>query len=306
MSGDHATLLSHIRSLLPSLPPAERRVAAAATGAPARVAALTISELAIECATSETTVVRFCRAAGLRGYPDLRIALASAAASSAAASSGTATAGILGGEIGAEDPLEDVVKKVGFADARALEDTIEQLDISSVRAVVAAVVAARRIDVYGVGASAFVALDLQQKLHRIGRAVFAWPDPHTALTSAALLTPADVAIGISHTGETIDTVQALQAASSGGATTVAITNYPRATIARSADHTLTTATRETTFRSGAMTSRIAALTLVDCLFVAVAQADYAATCEALDRTRAVVSGSGRRFEGRRKRRTADE
>ncbi len=58
-----------------------------------------------------------------------------------------------------------------------------------------ALVAARRVDVYGVGASGFVALDFQQKLHRIGRVAFAWPDPHMALTSAALLDPGDVAVG---------------------------------------------------------------------------------------------------------------
>ncbi|MGI9093628.1 MAG: MurR/RpiR family transcriptional regulator [Mycobacteriales bacterium] len=295
MSTPDATLLSHIRSLLPSLPPAERRVATVATDDPARVAALTISELAGECSTSETTVVRFCRAVGLRGYPDLRIALASAAAMSGGLGP------IFGAEIAADDSLDDVVKKVGFADARAVEETIEQLDVASLRAVVDAVVAARRIEVYGVGASALIALDLQQKLHRIGRVVFAWPDPHTALTSAALLTRHDVAIGISHTGETIDTASALSQAKERGAVTVAVTNYPRSSIARLAQHVLTTATRETTFRSGAMTSRIAALTLVDCLFVAVAQRDYAATVDALDRTREVMFGARKRFENGRRR-----
>ena len=51
---------------------------------------------------------------------------------------------------------------------------------------------------------------------------------------------------------------------------------------------LTTAARETTFRSGAMSSRIAALTVVDCLFVAVAQRNYKQTLRALERTYAAV------------------
>ena len=38
---------------------------------------------------------------------------------------------------------------------------------------------------------------------------------------------------------------------------------------------LTTAARETTFRSGAMASRLAQLTVVDCVFVGVAQRTYA-------------------------------
>jgi DNA-binding MurR/RpiR family transcriptional regulator len=51
-----------------------------------------------------------------------------------------------------------------------------------------------------------------------------------------------------------------------------------------ADFVLLTAARETTFRSGAMTSRIAQLTVVDCLFVMLAQRDLPGTMNALERT----------------------
>src|SRR2546427_627000 len=93
--------------------------------------------------------------------------------------------------------------------------------------VVNAVASAGRVDVYGVGASAFVAGDLQSKLHRIGRVCFAWSDTHIMLTSAAVLGPGDVAFGISHTGATTDTVEALRVAREHGAVTVALTNFPR-------------------------------------------------------------------------------
>jgi len=196
--------------------------------------------------------------------------------------------GDIGSDIGPHDTLDEIVKKIAHADARAVEETAAQLDAATLGQVVEAVVRARRIDIYGIGASAFVALDLQQKLHRIERIVYAWPDPHSAVTSAALLRRGDVAIGISHTGTTADTVGSLAEARSRGATTVAITNFPRSSITRVADHVLTTAARETTFRSGAMASRIAALTVVDCLFVAVAQRNYKQTLRALERTYAAV------------------
>lgn len=282
------TLLTHILSLLPSLAPAEQRVAQAAAADPASVAAMTISELAALCRTSETTVVRFCRAIGLAGYPDLRIALAAAAGN---AGNGQSWTGV-GSEIGEFDPLADVVRKIGYADASAVQETIRQLDLVVLEQVVTVLVSAPRVDLYGVGASGFVALDLQQKLLRIGRVVHAWPDPHSALTSAALLGPGDAAIGISHTGSTQDTIDCLAEAGSAGATTVAVTNFPRSKIARLAEHVLTTAARETTFRSGAMASRIAALTLVDCLFVAVAQRNYAQTVRALERTYDAVRSRG--------------
>jgi DNA-binding MurR/RpiR family transcriptional regulator len=282
-------LLVQIRALLPSLPPSERRVGSAAVADPAGVAAMTISELAAACETSETTVIRFCRAIGLRGYPELRIGLAAAAGSEDASTDWTG----VGGDIGPNDALGDVVRKLGFADARAVEDTVAQLDPQILKRVIDAVVTAERVDIYGVGASALVAMDLQQKLHRIGRSVSAWADPHVALTSAALLKRGDIAIGVSHTGETPDTVASLTEAWHNGATTVAITNFPRSAIAEVADHVLTTAVRETTFRSGAMASRIAALTVVDCLFVGVAQRNHARTIKALERTYNAVRGRGR-------------
>jgi DNA-binding MurR/RpiR family transcriptional regulator len=277
------TLLAHVRALTPNLAPAEQRVAAAIAADPAGVAAMTISELAAACRTSGTTVIRFCRAMGFPGYPELRLALA------AAAQAGRETGWEdVGGDIGPADTLDQVIKKISHADARAVEETGAQLSARTLKAVVDAVAGARRIDIYGVGASAFVALDLQQKLHRIELVAYAWPDPHVAVTSAALLQRGDVAIGISHTGMTSDTVGSLAEAREQQATTVAITNFPGSPIARVADHVLTTAVRETTFRSGAMSSRIAALTVVDCLFVAVAQRSYSQTLRAIERTHSAV------------------
>jgi len=276
-------LIAHIRALMPNLAPAEQRVAAEAVSDPAGTAAKTISDLAALCRTSGTTVIRFCRAMGFDGYPQLRLALAAAA--QAANADGERA---VGSDIGPRDSLSEIIKKISYADARAVEETGAQLQPAPLGDVVDAVVKARRVDIYGVGASAFVAMDLQQKLHRISHMAYAWPDPHSALTSAALLGPQDVAIGISHTGMTEDTIASLAEASRNRAVTVAITNFPGSRIAAVADHVLTTAARETTFRSGAMASRIAALTIVDCLFVAVAQRNYKQTLRALERTYAAV------------------
>jgi DNA-binding MurR/RpiR family transcriptional regulator len=277
------TLIAHIRALLPNLAPAEQRVAAEAISDPAGTAAKSISDLAALCSTSGATVMRFCRAMGFDGYPKLRLALAAAA--QAAHADGEPAAG---SDIGPRDSLSEIIRKITYADARAVEETGAGLQPACLKAVADAVIRARRVDIYGVGASAFVAMDLQQKLHRIGRVVYAWPDPHSAVTSAALLGPDSVAIGISHTGTTADTIASLAEARRHRAVTVAITNFPGSPIAAVADHMLTTAARETTFRSGAMASRIAALTMVDCLFVAVAQRNYKQTMRALELTYAAV------------------
>jgi DNA-binding MurR/RpiR family transcriptional regulator len=181
-----------------------------------------------------------------------------------------------------------------------VQDTAGQLDLAVLEKVVNAVAVARRVDIYGVQASAFVAQDFQQKLYRIGRVAYAWSDLHLALTSAALLDHRDVAFGISHTGTTLDTIEAFTEAGRHGALTVALTNFLQSPITRVADLVLTTAARETTFRAGAMASRLAQLTVVDCIFVGVAQRTYPEARAAIEATYEAVRS--RRVSPERRRR----
>ncbi|MDX6236741.1 MAG: hypothetical protein QOG10_1556 [Kribbellaceae bacterium] len=276
-------LLVRVRAVMPALAPAEQRVANAVLADPGGVAAMTISELAEVASTSETTVIRFCKQIGVPGYPQLRLQLAAQSAREDIRPE-------VGGDIEPGDTLADVVGKVAFADEQAVRETAQQLSVEALTKVVTAVANAPRVDLYGSGASAFVALDLQQKLHRIRRVAFAWSDVHVALASAALLSEGDVAIGISHTGTTVEVVEALEEAAKRGATTVAVTNFPRSPLAQTADLVLTTAARETTYRSGAMSSRIAQLVVVDCVFIGVAQLVLPDIRQALEDTASAVRG----------------
>lgn len=268
-----------IRASLPELAPAELRVAEVVLRDLATAAACSITAIAGLAETSEATVVRFCRAVGLSGYPQLRLDLAREAGRSSADDGR-----VIGADITPDDDLSTVVEKIAYADSRAILDTAEQLDVAAIERVAEAIAVARRIEVFGVGASAFVAGDLAQKLRRIGLAAFLSVDAHAALTAAVLLEPGDVALGVSHSGTTVDTLDPLVVASGRRATTVAVTNFPRSPLALAAEVVLTTAARETTFRSGATASRIAQLTVVDCLFVAVARLDHDAAAAALAAT----------------------
>lgn len=278
-----APLLVRLRGILPSLTPAEERVAAQVLADARRASDLTITELAQEAKTSETTVLRFCKRLGLKGYPQLRLALA-------AESAMPREQRMAGSDISASDTIDDIIAKVASVDSSAVEETAQQLDRDSLTAAVDAVAKATRVDIYGIGASATVGGDLQQKLHRIGVVSFAWNDPHIALTSATLLSKQDVAIGISHSGSTSETIESLAVARRHGARTIAVTNFPLSPLAKGADIVLTTAARETSLRSGATASRIAALTVVDCLYIAVAQRD-------LRRARKAVADSRKAVEG---------
>jgi DNA-binding MurR/RpiR family transcriptional regulator len=273
---------AHIRSLVPALAPAERRVAEAILADPALVLETSITDIAALCHTSETTVVRFCRTAQFRGYPGLRLALATELGRDLARH-GTDTRE-LGADLTREDSLEQVVRKIAYADVHAIEETTASIDFAALEQVVEAVRKARRIVVFGLGGSALAARDFHQKLIRIGRDVVVADDPHIALLSAALLRSDDVALAISHTGETAEVLEWVSEAAAHDATTVAITNHPYSALGEAVDHVLVTAAREGKFRAGAMSSRIAQLVLTDCIFLGVVQRSYDSSLEALTAT----------------------
>lgn len=285
-------LTTRIRGHLSELQPAMARVGQFIVDHPREAAAMTISVLADATDVSETTVVRFCREIGIEGYAQLRLGLAL----ELGARSGAADEFEGSTDISADDTLLTVVEKIAYADARSVKDTARSLDLDALAAAVDHIVGASRCDIFGVGASGVVALDLQQKLHRIGLISFAHIDPHQALVSAALLDPSCVAIAISHSGATTDTFETLRTAKEHGATTIAITNAPRSRLAGLADLVLTTAAMETTFRAAATGSRLAQLTVVDCLFVGVAQQTLETSVPALDTTRKAVAT--RRLNGK--------
>ena len=286
-----SAVLVRIRGALPGLQPAEQRVAAMVLDDPAAAAGLSVQALAARANTSTATVLRFSRAVGAEGYPQLRLALAGAAAAEAALDSDRPA-----GDIDAADSLDEVIAKIVHNEARALAETGAQLDRDALRAAVDAIVGARRIDIVGVGASGLVALDLHQKLHRIGLVAFAWTDAHAALTAAALTGPSDVVVGISHSGTTVDVLEPLALAADRGATTIGLTNFSGSPLAAAAGLVLTTAARELPLRSAATASRIAQLAVVDCLFVGVVQRSYDAAGRLLRGTYDAVQG--RRTKGR--------
>lgn len=283
-------ILVRLRQQLPALRPSEQRIAQLAIADPAGVSGMSITELAARNSTSTATVVRFCRTVGFEGYRGFCLALARAAVNETGR---RVEFGIAEGDIDPADTTAEFVRKLAYQEARAMEETAALLDLAQVDRVVDAIIKAPAIDICGSAGSGLAAQDLQQKLLRIGYQANAWTDAHLALTSAAVLPPGAVALAFSHTGETEEAISTIEVSARSGAFTVAITNFPESPLAQLADAVLTTASRETRFRYGTMSSRMAQLMIVDVIFLGVAQRRPEKTSAALAQTLAAVAGRRR-------------
>ena len=266
--GEAEGVLVRLRTRLPEFTGALQRVAEQVLVDPAAAARASIVELAERSGTSPATVTRFCRALGFEGYADLRLGIAGDTGR-AARSAGWSVD--IGREIQPTDPLDRVLQQIMAADTRAMHDTAALLDLREIQRAADAIAAARRVDMYGASGSALVGAEMQFCLHRIGVPAWGWIDVHNGLASSALLGAGDVALGISHSGQTRETIEMIAEAGSHGATTIALTSYPRSALADVADVVLITATQATTFRPDALSARHPQLVVLDLLYIAVAQ-----------------------------------
>ncbi|ACI18455.1 MurR/RpiR family transcriptional regulator [Dictyoglomus thermophilum] len=222
---------------------------------------LPITELAERIGVSEATIVRMCKKLGLRGFQELKIALATEKIQPIKTIHQAVQEG---------DDLETILKKVFSANIRAMESTLNVISVKEIERAIEAILNARQLQIYGVGGSGPVALDAQHKFMKTGIPTVAYVDSHMMAMSASILEPQDVVIGISASGSSKDIIDALELAKNRGATTIGITHYARTPLDRVLDIKLSVSSEETFYRTESTSARIAQLSIIDTLYIGVA------------------------------------
>ena len=270
-----------IQGTYSSLRTAEQRVADFILKHAEELIYLTVTELAERTQTSESTVVRLCQKIGYKGYQEFKIMLARDLVGP------TET---VYEQIDSGDSLESLKTKVFQANAQALKDTIEVLSDAELTRAVDAILHARRVEIYGIGGSAPLALDAYHKFMKLGVSAVWLNDSDLMAMSSSLLTAGDVARGISHTGASRDVCDAMENAQNAGATTICITHRATSPITKVSNVKLFTAAKETAFGSDATSSRIAQLSIIDVLYAGIANADYDHALARIKKTREASAG----------------
>ncbi len=270
-----------IQGTYSSLRTAEQRVADFILKHAEELIYLTVTELAERTQTSESTVVRLCQKIGYKGYQEFKIMLARDLVGP------TET---VYEQIEPTDALPSLKAKVFQANAQALKDTIEVLSDEELGKAVEAIARARKVEIYGIGGSAPLALDAYHKFMKLGICAVWLNDSDLMAMSSSLLLPGDVALGISHTGASRDVCDAMENAQNAGATTICITHRATSPITKVSNVKLFTAAKETAFGSDATSSRIAQLTIIDTLFASIANQDYDHALQRIQKTREASAG----------------
>ncbi|WP_141430412.1 MurR/RpiR family transcriptional regulator [Bacillus sp. 03113] len=250
--------LKKIRSYYTRLSEKEKKIANYILEDPERIVHRTINEVAVDLNVADATVFRFCKTIGFKGYQALKIALASETMTPLQQ---------IHEDINDLDDEKTIAEKVFNSNIRTLENTLQIIDGKAIAKAVDMLIQANNVELYGTGGSSVIAMDAFHKFLRTGIKAFSFIDSHFQLMSASQLSEHDVAVVISHSGANKDTINILKAARKNGAKTIGITGFPKSYIGQHVDVALYTSAEETEYRSEALSSRIAQLSLIDALYV---------------------------------------
>jgi DNA-binding MurR/RpiR family transcriptional regulator len=278
--------LVSIQESLPHLKPSERKVAEYILQHPEEVVNFSVQKLASLTNVSEATIVRFSRTMKCKGFQELKLRIAYDLNNDDDPQDSYK-------EISVNGSIHSLIRSVSHNNMQSIKDTLSVLSEEETEKAIKSLRQARKIAVYGIGASGVIAEDFRQKLTRIGRWCEAGFGFDEQATISANLRKDDVVLGVSNSGQTEDIIRSLSLAKENGATVISLTKFGDNPVSELADITLYASSLEKSIRSGAMSSRISMLNIVDILYIGVASENYEESIEKLEKTRKAVRQSKR-------------
>lgn len=260
-------LFPTVRLLIPTLAKAERRAAAYLLENSGDVLGMTLSEYASRSGSSQASIVRLCKTIGLDGFKQLKAELARQIRER-------------GGDVlhagagEANDPstvMSNSLKEVFGLNVRTLQDTFALYTDEYERAL-EAILAARQLAFFSIGNAHMPCQYAYMMFRRIGYYCSANTDPDLQMIDASNLEPGDVAIAVSHTGQTRNVVAAMALSRERGARTVCITKHVKSPLTKVCDIKLFTATSDASLHMEVVARRIAEYAILEAFYHAVRSA----------------------------------
>ncbi len=260
-------VLDRLSSTLPSLANSEARIARWILENPRQLVDLTVKDLALLTGSSQAAVIRLCKSMQVQGYQGLKVAIVADIARADPPTPGKFI------EIDRSAPLPRAIESLRRNAIMAINRTLNDVREKDIETLVSLIKEARWIVPYGIGASAIVVKDFQQKLWRLGLPIFFSEDFHVMATIVGQLSSRDIFFAVSYSGETSEVLELANLARRRGASVAALTHFDsKNPLARLADLPLYVYAYEATPRIGAGSSLIASLVAMNVLLLALANA----------------------------------
>ncbi|AST90859.1 MULTISPECIES: MurR/RpiR family transcriptional regulator [Sutcliffiella] len=269
-----------ITSIYQSLTKSEQKVADVVQNQLKEAVYWSVSDLAEHAEVGETTVIRFCRKLGYKGYQDFKLAVAQ---------HGTETNKQEYGEVHESDSVFVLSQKVTAENSQTLQNTLSLVNPLVMEEAAQQIIRANKLYTFGVGASGVIAQLTQYSFMRLGFHAETASDSHVIAMNCALAKPGDVVIGISTSGSTKDLVDAIEIAKANGAYIICITNHIKSPITKFGDVVLLTSAKESPLHGGAFSSLISQMHVLDMITRYIELQRKEKSREALQKTAQAVS-----------------
>lgn len=260
LPGGTPPLLEHLNNVMGTLRNSERKVAQLVASNPSFVMNAPMAGVAEAAGVSEPTVMRFCTGLGFAGFQQFKIALAQTLALGIPATLST---------IGRDDTLGELSTKIFDHTISSLDRARRFLDPLQIERAVAAIVEGKSLSFVGLGASAIIAIDAEQKAALFGIPCSAPSDTHQQYMAAAMASPGSVVVVISNTGRTQSIIQVAQTARANGAAVIGLSGE-ESPLLEHCDIPIIVKTIEDTDVYTPTVSRLAGLVVIDILATSVA------------------------------------
>lgn len=236
--------------------------------------------LAEQAGVVKSVIVRLCQSLGFDGYTEFKLSLSRE---------------LVRNEqfhftpyIEKNDKTADIFDKVFAANVKTLHDTAAAIDRKQIDRIVDVLSAAKHIYIYGVGTSAGIVCDFQYRLMQLGFTAFCFTDIVNMKVSTLNITKEDVAVGISNSGRTVATVDSLNFAHDKGAKTICLTSYQNSEITKKSDFSIVIKTDEIQYPIEAISARIAHISVLDSIAIALSARNYENALERSAKTKDVI------------------
>lgn len=251
-----------LQQALSYLSPSEAKVATYLLESPALAVKMSITTLARESGSSTAAVVRLCKRLQFEGYGSLKLALAQEVYGNSTARS----EGPYIFDLSKAEGVSSIAAMMVDTACASIHSLKEVLSRTQLEIAVESLFKSEKILLAGIGASALAAMDLYQKLGRLGMYASFPSEPDLQIVNACALDTKSVAVIFSYSGETKTMRQVAQQAKKVGATIIAVTRIGGNSLSKLADVVLTVPDSEALYRQGATLSRLNQLVVVDILY----------------------------------------